>query len=312
MNSGDFYGSEQSVTMAKDGDVRIELVSGGNTTVLKESTKLLAGEVIDSAFMSASALKSFYENEMQDAKKNDLLLSLHLKATMMKVSDPVMFGHAVTVFFKDAFKKHQATFDKLGVNPNNGLGDVYDKIEKLPVDQRKRIEADLAACYKERPWLAMVDSSRGITNLHVPSDVIVDASMPCVVRDSGQMWNKDDQLEDTKCIIPDRCYATVYQEVISFVKARGQFDVATMGNVANVGLMAQKAEEYGSHDKTFILPADGTCVSLIRPLERLSWSTKCRQAISGACARPRMWPFATGSSLLLTVLVLLAPLLSSG
>lgn len=258
MNSGDFYGSEQSLTMAKDGDVRIELVSGGKTTVMKESTKLLAGEVIDASFMSASALKNFLENEMQDAKKSDLLLSLHLKATMMKVSDPVMFGHAVTVFFKDAFKKHQATFDKLGVNPNNGLGDVYEKIEKLPVDQRKRIEADLAACYKERPWLAMVDSSRGITNLHVPSDVIVDASMPCVVRDSGQMWNKDDQLEDTKCIIPDRCYATFYQEVISFVKARGQFDVSTMGNVANVGLMAQKAEEYGSHDKTFILPADGT------------------------------------------------------
>jgi len=258
MSHGDFYGSEQAHVMDKDGDVRIELVHDGKTTVMKESTKLLAGEIIDSSFMSVTALRSFLEAEIADAKNSDLLLSLHLKATMMKISDPVMFGHAVTVFFKDAFKKHQATFDRLGVDPKNGLGDVFEKIETLPADQRKKIENDIAACYKDRPWLAMVDSGRGITNLHVPSDVIVDASMPCVVRDSGQMWNKDDELEDTKCIIPDRCYAPFYQEVLSFVKARGQFDVATMGNVANVGLMAQKAQEYGSHDKTFILPSDGT------------------------------------------------------
>jgi len=269
MSHGDFYGSEQSHVMAADGDVRIELEHDGKTTVMKESTKLLKDEIIDSSFMSVSALRSFLEAEITDAKKSDMLLSLHLKATMMKISDPVMFGHAVTVFFKDAFEKHQATFDKLGVDQRNGLGDVFEKIQNLPAAERKTIEDDIAACYNNRPWLAMVDSGRGITNLHVPSDVIVDASMPCVVRDSGQMWNKDDQLEDTKCIIPDRCYAPFYQEVISFVKARGQFDVATMGNVANVGLMAQKAEEYGSHDKTFILPADG----IMRVVDKASGKT---------------------------------------
>jgi isocitrate dehydrogenase len=176
----------------------------------------------------------------------------------MKVSDPVIFGHAVTVFYKSAFEKNAMLFEELGVNPNNGICDVYEKIESLPRDQRKKVERDLDECYKDRPWLAMVNSDKGITNLHVPSDVIVDASMPVVIRDSGQMWNKDDELEDTKCIIPDRNYATMYQEVVSFVKAKGQFDVSTMGNVSNVGLMAQKAEEYGSHDKTFVLPTDGT------------------------------------------------------
>jgi len=259
MTKGDFYASEQSVTMDKDTDMRIEFTGAdGSTKVMKDSVPLLAGEVIDSAFMSATALREFFETEISAAHKDELLLSLHLKATMMKVSDPVMFGHCVTVFFKDAFEKHAATFADLDVNPNNGLGDVFEKIQKLPADQKKAIEDDIAACYNDRPWLAMVNSDKGITNLHVPSDVIVDASMPVVVRDSGMMWNKDDKLEDTKCLIPDRSYAPFYQEVINFVKENGQFDVSTMGNVANVGLMAKKAEEYGSHDKTFILEEAGT------------------------------------------------------
>ncbi len=259
MSKGDFFESEQSVIMDKAGDVRIEFTgSDGSTKIMKESVPLLDGEVIDSSFMSASALREYFETEIELARKEDILLSLHLKATMMKVSDPVIFGHCVTVFFDKAFQKHGALFKELGVNPNNGLGDVFDKIEGLPRAQRKEIELDIEACYKDRPWLAMVNSAKGITNLHVPSDVIVDASMPVVVRDSGQMWNKDDELEDTKCLIPDRCYAPMYQEVISFVKSRGQFDVSTMGNVSNVGLMAKKAEEYGSHDKTFVLEEAGT------------------------------------------------------
>ena len=257
MSSGDFYASEQSLTCKEDGTVRIELVSGGETTIMKDSVPVIKDEVIDSSFMSVQALRVFLEQEMQDCADSNLLLSLHLKATMMKVSDPIIFGHAVTVFFKDAFAKHKELFDKIGVNVNNGLGDVYEKIESLDRDTKQMIEKDLANCYQNRPWLAMVNSAKGITNLHVPSDVIVDASMPVVIRDSGQMWNKDDELEDTKCIIPDRCYATMYQEVISYCKTNGQFDVSTMGNVSNVGLMAQKAEEYGSHDKTFQLPADG-------------------------------------------------------
>jgi len=259
MNSGDFYDSEKSVIIKEPTDVKIEFVgSDGATKVLKESIPLLGGEVLDSTFMSVKALREYFENEIESARKDDLLLSLHLKATMMKVSDPVIFGHCVSVFYKKAFEKHAKLFAELGVNPNNGLGDVFDKIEGLPRSQRKQIEMDIDACYKDRPWLAMVNSNKGITNLHVPSDVIVDASMPVVIRDSGQMWNKDDELEDTKCLIPDRCYATMYQEVISFVKAKGQFDVATMGNVANVGLMAKKAQEYGSHDKTFIMEQAGT------------------------------------------------------
>jgi len=258
MSKGDFYESEQSLIMRKAGDVRIEFTSSdGSTKVMKDSVPLLEGEVIDSSFMSTSALREYFENEIELARKEDLLLSLHLKATMMKISDPVIFGHCVSVFFKKAFEKHAALFEELGVNPNNGLGDVYDKIEALPRTRRKEVEMDIEACYKERPWLAMVNSAKGITNLHVPSDVIVDASMPVVIRDSGQMWNKDDQLEDTKCLIPDRCYAPMYQEVISFVKSKGQFDVSTMGNVSNVGLMAKKAEEYGSHDKTFIMEQAG-------------------------------------------------------
>lgn len=259
MSSGDFYESEKSVVMDAPTEVKIEFTGAdGKTKVMKEAFPVLKGEVLDSSMMSVKKLREYFETEIESARKDDLLLSLHLKATMMKVSDPVVFGHCVTVFYKKAFEKHAKLFKELGVNPNNGLGDVYDKIEALPSAIRKQVELDLDACYKERPWLAMVNSNKGITNLHVPSDVIVDASMPVVIRDSGQMWNKDDELEDTKCLIPDRCYATMYQEVISFVKAKGQFDVATMGNVANVGLMAKKAQEYGSHDKTFIMEEAGT------------------------------------------------------
>jgi isocitrate dehydrogenase len=258
MQDGDFYGSEQSAIMPKACSVKIEhIAKDGSSTVLKASTKLLANEMIDASCMSAKKLIKYFEDEIADAKKNDILLSLHLKGTMMKVSDPIMFGHCVKVFFKDAFTKNKDLFARLGVNANNGLGDVYEKIATLPADQKAAVEADLNKCYESRPWLAMVNSAKGITNLHVPSDVIVDASMPVVVRDSGMMWNKDDELEDTKCLIPDRCYATMYAEIINYVKENGQFDVSTMGNVANVGLMAQKAEEYGSHDKTFEIAKDG-------------------------------------------------------
>jgi len=259
MDKGDFFSSEQSTTMKDATDVIIEHVApDGTVTVLKESTKLQAGEVIDASTMSVEELCNFYEREISDAKENDILLSLHLKATMMKVSDPILFGHCVKVFFKPVFDKHGETLDEIGANPNNGLGAVLDSIDtKLPAEKAAEIRADIDACYEERPWLAMVNSDKGITNLHVPSDIIIDASMPVVIRDSGQMWNKDNELEDTKCLIPDRSYATMYQEAISYCKTHGQFDVATMGNVSNVGLMAQKAEEYGSHDKTFEIPAQG-------------------------------------------------------
>ena len=259
MDKGDFFSSEQSTTMKDATDVIIEHVApDGTVTVLKESTKLQAGEVIDASTMSVEELCNFYEREISDAKENDILLSLHLKATMMKVSDPILFGHCVKVFFKPVFDKHGETLDEIGANPNNGLGAVLDSIDtKLSADKAAEIRADIDACYEERPWLAMVNSDKGITNLHVPSDIIIDASMPVVIRDSGQMWNKDNELEDTKCLIPDRSYATMYQEAISYCKTHGQFDVATMGNVSNVGLMAQKAEEYGSHDKTFEIPAQG-------------------------------------------------------
>ena len=259
MSDGDFFSSEQSHVMSNADDVRIELVSqDGNSTVLKESFALQAGEVIDASVMSCNALRQFLETEIADAKANGVLLSLHLKATMMKVSDPIIFGHAVNVFFKDVFEKHAATFSELGVDPNNGLGDVYAKIGKLPADQQTQIKADIAAVSANRPELAMVNSDKGITNLHVPSDVIIDASMPAAIRTSGQMWGPDGQLHDMKAIIPDRCYAGVYQETINFCKQNGAFDVRTMGNVANVGLMAQKAEEYGSHDKTFEIQQTGT------------------------------------------------------
>ncbi len=259
MDGGDFYGTEQSVVMEKAGNVKVELVAKeGSITVLKEKTALLEGEVIDAAVMSVSALRAFYEKEMSAAKAEDILLSLHVKATMMKVSDPILFGHAVTVYYKDVFTKYADTFAKLSITPNNGLGDLYAKIQALPEDEREAIAADLKATYETRPKLAMVNSDKGITNLHVPSDVIIDASMAAAIRTSGKMWGPDGKAADTKAMIPDRCYATIYQEIIKFCQEQGAFDVTTMGNVANVGLMAQKAEEYGSHDKTFEIPLDGT------------------------------------------------------
>jgi isocitrate dehydrogenase len=259
MSGGDFYGTEKSVVVDKAGDVKIEFVSAdGSTKVLKEKTSLQAGEVIDAAVMSRSALRTFLEKEIADAREQDVLLSLHLKATMMKVSDPIMFGHAVTVFFKDVFEKHAAVLKEAGVDPNNGLGDLYAKIKGLPQEKQAEIEADIQAVYQKRPRLAMVNSDKGITNLHVPSDIIIDASMPAAIRESGKMWGPDGKLYDTKAIIPDRSYAGIYQEVIRFHKEHGAFDVTTMGTVPNIGLMAQKAEEYGSHDKTFEMAGKGT------------------------------------------------------
>jgi isocitrate dehydrogenase len=259
MNSGDFYGSETSTTVAKATTVRIEFVAtDGTVKVLKEKTPLLAGEVLDSSVMSVKALRSFYTEQIEAAKQDGLLLSLHLKATMMKISDPVMFGHAVSVFYKDVFEKHAAVIKELGVNTANGLGDLYAKIQTLPEAKRAEIEADIMAVYPTRPSLAMVDSDKGITNLHVPNDIIVDASMPVVVRDSGKMWGADGKLHDTLAMIPDRCYATMYKAVIEDCQQHGAFNPATIGSVPNVGLMAQKAEEYGSHDKTFFAPAAGT------------------------------------------------------
>lgn len=259
MESGDFFGSEQSTTLGAATTAKIELRDGaGNVTVLKEGIGLLAGEIIDASVMNRNALRSFLAKQIDDAKSQGVLFSLHLKATMMKVSDPIIFGHAVTVFYEEAFSKHAAVFAQLGVDANNGVGDVYSKIKSLPDAQREEIEADLAACYASRPGMAMVDSDKGITNLHVPSDVIIDASMPAALRTSGQMWGPDGNLQDMKAVIPDRCYAGVYQEVIDFCRENGAFDPATMGSVPNVGLMAQKAEEYGSHDKTFELASSGT------------------------------------------------------
>ncbi|MCE9678327.1 NADP-dependent isocitrate dehydrogenase [Shewanella sp. AS1] len=259
MDGGDFYGSEQSVTLDKVTSVDI-LFTGkdGSSKTLKSGLALIAGEVIDASTMSKKALVAYLEREIAAAKSEDVLLSLHLKATMMKVSDPILFGHAVKVFYKDLFAKHGELFEELGVDVNNGFGDVYAKIATLPAEKQAEIEADIAAIYAARPALAMVDSDRGITNLHVPSDVIIDASMPAAIRSSGQMWGPDGQLKDTKALIPDRCYAGVYQETIQFCKENGAFDPSTMGSVPNVGLMAQKAEEYGSHDKTFEIPVDGT------------------------------------------------------
>ena len=258
MSAGDFYGSEVSTTIQKPMDYRIEFVGAdGAVSVLKKKAPLLAGEIIDSTRMNVRALRKFFEEQIEEAKSSGVLLSLHLKATMMKVSDPIMFGHAVTVYYKDVFEKHAAVFKELGVNPSNGLGDVYAKIQSLPAARKAEIEADIQAVYKTRPPLAMVDSDKGITNLHAPNDIIVDASMPVVVRESGRMWGPDGKLHDTKAMIPDRCYATIYKEIIEDCKKHGAFNPATMGNVPNVGLMAQKAEEYGSHDKTFIAPASG-------------------------------------------------------
>ena len=259
MSEGDFFGSEKSVTVDTATDVRIEHVAtNGDVTVLKQSTPLLAGEVIDASSISASKLQAFLAAEIDAAKEKGVLFSLHMKATMMKVSDPIIFGHAVKVFYKDVFAKHGELFEELGVDVNNGLGDVYSKIQTLDDAKREEIEADIQAVYANRPAIAMVDSDRGITNLHVPSDVIIDASMPAAIRSSGQMWNNDGKLQDTSFVIPDRCYSSVYQATIDFCKENGAFDPTTMGSVPNVGLMAQKAEEYGSHDKTFEAKADGS------------------------------------------------------
>lgn len=258
MNSGDFYGSEKSALIAEAGSVKIELVANdGSTKVLKESTKVLAGEIIDASVLSKNALRTFIAEQIEDAKAKGVLFSVHLKATMMKVSDPIIFGHFVSVYYAPVLEKHAAVLKDLGIDLNNGLGDLYSKIKSLSVEEQAAIEGDIAALYAIRPELAMVNSDKGITNLHVPSDVIVDASMPAMIRDSGKMWNADGKLQDTKAVIPDRCYAGVYQVVIDDCKKNGAFNPVTMGSVPNVGLMAQAAEEYGSHDKTFQISADG-------------------------------------------------------
>jgi isocitrate dehydrogenase len=259
MTDGDFFGSEQSTTVENATDVRIEHVAeNGDVNVLKASTPLLAGEIIDASRMRAADLQAFLEQEINAAKEKGVLFSLHMKATMMKVSDPIIFGHAVKVFYKDVFAKHGELFEELGVDVNNGLGDVYAKIAQLDDAKRAEVEADIQAVYAERPSIAMVDSDRGITNLHVPSDVIIDASMPAAIRTSGQMWNAEGKQQDTSFVIPDRCYSGVYQATIDFCKKNGAFDPRTMGTIPNVGLMAQKAEEYGSHDKTFEAASAGT------------------------------------------------------
>jgi isocitrate dehydrogenase len=259
MNEGDFYASETSQTLAGPTVARIEFVAAdGTVTELKNDIPLLAGEVIDTSTMNVAALRAFYAETIAAAKRDDVLLSLHLKATMMKISDPIMFGHCVSVYYAAALDKHAGVLKEIGANVSHGLAGVLEKLDKLPADKKAEIEADINAVYKTQPALAMVDSRKGITNLHVPNNVIVDASMPNVVRDGGRMWNNDDELQDTIAMVPDRCYATMYQVIIEDCQKRGQFDPATMGNVANVGLMARKAEEYGSHDKTFTAPSDGT------------------------------------------------------
>jgi isocitrate dehydrogenase len=259
MGGGDFYSSEQSAVVQKAATVKVELTSNrGEKTVLKDGIGVKEGDVLAASAMNRRALRDFYTKQIADTKAKGLLLSLHLKATMMKVSDPIMFGHAVEIYFQDVFQKHADALKQLGVEPNNGIGDLYAKIKTLPQAERAAIEADLKAVYESQPQLAMVDSSKGITNLHVPSDVIIDASMPAAIRASGQMWGPDGKLHDTKALIPDRCYAGIYQEVIDDCRKHGAFDVPTMGNVSNVGLMAQSAEEYGSHDKTFEIPVNGT------------------------------------------------------
>ena len=261
MSEGDFYGSEQSAVMEKATKLKIELQqTDGTPVVLKESLSVLEGEVIDAASMSSRRLRSFIEEQISDAKELGVLFSLHLKATMMKVSDPIMFGIVVEEFYKDVLEKHADSLKASGFDPNSGIGDLYSAIGKLPTDQQEAIKSDIEALYQERPAMAMVNSHKGITNLHVPSDVIIDASMPAMIRDSGKMWNVNDELQDAKAVIPDRCYATIYQAVIEDCKQHGAFDPTTMGSVPNVGLMAQKAEEYGSHDKTFQMPANGTVV----------------------------------------------------
>ncbi|MEH6822408.1 MAG: NADP-dependent isocitrate dehydrogenase [Motiliproteus sp.] len=258
MRDGDFRSGEQSITMGDAGGVRIEFVAKDGAVVVKKELSLEAGEILDSMRMSVKALRDFFEQTLQDAKDSGVMWSLHVKATMMKVSHPIVFGHAVTVFYKDLFEKHADLFKKLGVNPNNGLSSVYEKIESLPRSKREEIMEDIHACYEHRPEMAMVDSVKGITNLHVPSDVIVDASMPAMIRGGGKMWGPDGKSKDCKAVMPESTYSTIYQEMINFCKTNGAFDPTTMGTVPNVGLMAKKAEEYGSHDKTFEIEAEGT------------------------------------------------------
>lgn len=258
MRGGDFYSSEQSTTMTEDTDVRIEFVDKSGQVKVKKELHLEKGEVLDGMFMSAKALRAFFEDTLNDCKESGVMWSLHVKATMMKVSHPIVFGHAVTVYYKDLFEKHGELFKELGVNPNNGLNSVYEKIKSLPHSKQEEIEEDIHACYANRPEMAMVDSVKGITNLHIPSDVIVDASMPAMIRNSGQMWGQDGKPKDTKAVMPESTYARIYQEMINFCKTEGAFDPTTMGTVPNVGLMAMKAEEYGSHDKTFEVETDGT------------------------------------------------------
>ncbi len=263
MTSGDLASNERSITISRNmaGNCKIEFIDPqGKVTVLKENLKLIEGEIIDGTIMSKKALRKFLEGLIEEAKKEDVLFSVHLKATMMKVSDPIIFGHVVSVFFKDVFEKHADTFAELGIVPSNGLGDLYEKIKALPEDKRKEIEADIEAEYKIRPKLAMVDSKKGITSLHVSSDVIIDASMPAAIRNSGEMWGSDGKLHDTLFVIPDSSYAGVYNEVIEFCKKNGELDPRTIGDIPNVGLMAQEAEEYGSHDKTFVCPGDGKVI----------------------------------------------------
>ncbi len=257
MRDGDFFSSEKSITMADAGDVRIEFVANGGQPEVKKELSLEKGEVLDGMFMSAKALDAFFEDTLQDCKESGVMWSLHVKATMMKVSHPIVFGHAVRVFYREVFEKYGDLFAELGVNPNNGMSSVYEKIKTLPQSKQDEIEEAIHACYEHRPEMAMVDSVKGITNLHIPSDVIVDASMPAMIRNSGQMWGRDGKQKDTKAVMPESTYARIYQEVINFCKTNGAFDPTTMGTVPNVGLMAMKAEEYGSHDKTFEVQADG-------------------------------------------------------
>ena len=264
MDTGDFYASEKCMTMDKACDVKIEFVAkeDGAITVLKEKTSLQAGEIIDSMFMSKKALCEYLEEEMEDARETGVMFSFHVKATMMKVSHPIVFGHAVKVYYKDLFTKHAETFEKLGVNANDGVSSIFEKIKQLPESWREEILADLHACYETRPELAMVDSAKGISNLHTPNEVIVDASMPAMIRAGGKMWGPDGKLKDTKAVMPESTFARIYQEIINFCKTHGAFDPRTMGTVPNVGLMAQKAEEYGSHDKTFEAQGDG-CIRIV-------------------------------------------------
>lgn len=278
MTEKDFYGSEKSTTIDKACDVRIEFENAnGEVSVLKEKIALLEGEVIDTSVMNVAALRKFYAEQIEEAKKDGVLLSLHLKATMMKISDPIMFGHAVYVYFKEALDKHADALKEIGANINNGLADVLGKLDRLPADKKAEIEADIEKVYETQPPLAMVDSRKGKTNLHVSNDVIIDASMPNVVRDGGKMWNKNDELQDVIAMIPDRCYATIYKTTMEDAKQKGQFNPATMGSVANVGLMAQKAEEYGSHDKTFEAISNGK----IKVVDNVTNETILEQSVEG-------------------------------